>query len=277
MFCPRPNSNDAHLPAAVTLAQASNCNLSGPLWLAVADLPTSYAARLAILDKSAKLDYSRTMTHDLVIARVLFVDGMWRPVHEQFDGRQYVFDDGGERIYGIWFIPREACPSNSNQEVTMNRNPAGHCFVDPALEEFGPTSCPPASPAINTERMGEALAELDGMEDMQHFFECHIRELLGEMLTNPLKATVAELSIIAGDPRLSPDDRLILGTAIARLVTATPIGSEVENVADGLGELVRASVRQTLAALRELNSWAQARDAAAASDEIQPVIVKAVE
>jgi hypothetical protein len=97
----------------------------------------------------------------LVIARVLFVDGMWRSVHEH-NGRQYVFDDDGERVYGVWFIP-----SNIHREVTMNRKPAGHCFVDPALEEFGPACCPPTRPAINMERLSAAVAALDGLEDLQ--------------------------------------------------------------------------------------------------------------
>ena len=38
------------------------------------------------------------------IARVQFVDGNTRPVFEA-DGRQFVVDDAGERVYGVWYIP----------------------------------------------------------------------------------------------------------------------------------------------------------------------------
>jgi hypothetical protein len=44
---------------------------------------------------------------DPVIAHVDFADGVSRPVFEQLDGRQYVQDDEGERVYGLWFIPPE--------------------------------------------------------------------------------------------------------------------------------------------------------------------------
>jgi hypothetical protein len=27
--------------------------------------------------------------------------------NERLDGRQYVLDDDGEPVYGVWFIPRE--------------------------------------------------------------------------------------------------------------------------------------------------------------------------
>jgi hypothetical protein len=41
------------------------------------------------------------------IAYVQFTDGM-RPVYEDFEG-QFVYDDEGERFYGIWYIPPEEC------------------------------------------------------------------------------------------------------------------------------------------------------------------------
>jgi hypothetical protein len=44
---------------------------------------------------------------DPIVARALFVGGIWRDVYEQPDGRQYVLDDDDEPIYGIWHIPRE--------------------------------------------------------------------------------------------------------------------------------------------------------------------------
>jgi hypothetical protein len=42
---------------------------------------------------------------DPVIAHVGFVDGVSRAVFEQLDGRQYVLDDDGDRVCGVWFIP----------------------------------------------------------------------------------------------------------------------------------------------------------------------------
>jgi hypothetical protein len=42
---------------------------------------------------------------DPVIAHVDFVDGVSRAVFEQLDGRQYVLDDAGDRVYGVWYIP----------------------------------------------------------------------------------------------------------------------------------------------------------------------------
>ena len=44
---------------------------------------------------------------DRVVAHVEFLGGAMRPVYEQPDGRQYVHDDDGEQVFGVWFIPRE--------------------------------------------------------------------------------------------------------------------------------------------------------------------------
>lgn len=44
---------------------------------------------------------------DPVVAHVDFLDDVRRPVYEQPDGRQYVYDNDGEQVYGVWFIPRE--------------------------------------------------------------------------------------------------------------------------------------------------------------------------
>lgn len=41
------------------------------------------------------------------VARVEFLGGIMRPVFEDMDGRQWVTDDDGERVYGVWFIPRD--------------------------------------------------------------------------------------------------------------------------------------------------------------------------
>jgi hypothetical protein len=45
------------------------------------------------------------MTHE-PIAHIEFAGGPMWPVFE--DGsRQYVVDDDGKRVYGVWFIPRD--------------------------------------------------------------------------------------------------------------------------------------------------------------------------
>ena len=36
-----------------------------------------------------------------------FTDGRERPVFEDFRGRQYVFDEDDNRVYGIWIVSRE--------------------------------------------------------------------------------------------------------------------------------------------------------------------------
>jgi len=40
------------------------------------------------------------------VARVAFTDGILRPVFED-DGRQYVTDGEGNRVYGVWPVPRD--------------------------------------------------------------------------------------------------------------------------------------------------------------------------
>jgi hypothetical protein len=39
---------------------------------------------------------------DRAIGRRLFTDGIQRDVYEDADGRQYVIDGDGERVYGQW-------------------------------------------------------------------------------------------------------------------------------------------------------------------------------
>jgi PBCV-specific basic adaptor domain len=39
------------------------------------------------------------------VATIWFIDGVWRPVYEGADGRQYVIDGSGEKVYGVWYIP----------------------------------------------------------------------------------------------------------------------------------------------------------------------------
>jgi hypothetical protein len=37
-----------------------------------------------------------------IVGRVPFVDGVTRDVYEGEDGRQWVVEYGGERVYGVW-------------------------------------------------------------------------------------------------------------------------------------------------------------------------------
>jgi hypothetical protein len=46
---------------------------------------------------------------DRIVARVL-IDGTWRDIYQQPDGRQYVFDEDDEPIHGAWHMPRDAMP-----------------------------------------------------------------------------------------------------------------------------------------------------------------------
>jgi hypothetical protein len=45
----------------------------------------------------------RTML-DPIIGHRQFVDGSLRLIFEQLDGRQYAFDDDGQRVYGTWIL-----------------------------------------------------------------------------------------------------------------------------------------------------------------------------
>jgi hypothetical protein len=42
---------------------------------------------------------------DWHVANTEFVDGVTRPVFETPDGRQYVVDDDGELVFGVWYMP----------------------------------------------------------------------------------------------------------------------------------------------------------------------------
>lgn len=37
-----------------------------------------------------------------------FTDGANRPVYLDTDGRQFVLDDDGQRVYGVWILEEEA-------------------------------------------------------------------------------------------------------------------------------------------------------------------------
>jgi hypothetical protein len=45
---------------------------------------------------------------DQMIGHREFVDGTRRPIYEDAHS-QYVLDDDGERVYGVWLIPEDDC------------------------------------------------------------------------------------------------------------------------------------------------------------------------
>jgi hypothetical protein len=42
--------------------------------------------------------------HSHQIGVVPFIDGISRPVYLGADGRQYVLDDDGQPVYGVWIL-----------------------------------------------------------------------------------------------------------------------------------------------------------------------------
>jgi hypothetical protein len=42
------------------------------------------------------------------VASTEFLGGAMRPVFQTPEGRQYVVDDDGKRVYGVWFILEDA-------------------------------------------------------------------------------------------------------------------------------------------------------------------------
>jgi hypothetical protein len=53
------------------------------------------------------------------IADVEVVDGVWRAVYQDSQGREYVIDASGEPVYGVWFIP----PDDPQPCVTWRSHP----------------------------------------------------------------------------------------------------------------------------------------------------------
>ena len=53
---------------------------------------------------------------DKQIAEIPFIDGVWRPVYEGDDRRQYVIDGDGVKAYGVWHYP----PGEPTPNVIVN-------------------------------------------------------------------------------------------------------------------------------------------------------------
>jgi hypothetical protein len=45
------------------------------------------------------------MNGDPIIAYVLFTDGATRAVYLEAGCKQYVLDDWGEKVHGVWYLP----------------------------------------------------------------------------------------------------------------------------------------------------------------------------
>jgi hypothetical protein len=61
------------------------------------------------------LTYQHSLV-DVAVAEVHFDDGSIRTVWETADGLQYVEDDNGERVYGVWYIP----PDETTAPIVVN-------------------------------------------------------------------------------------------------------------------------------------------------------------
>ncbi|MBM4071394.1 MAG: hypothetical protein FJ271_21020 [Planctomycetes bacterium] len=44
---------------------------------------------------------------DPIVAHVWFTDGAKRAVYRESSGRQYILDDDGDKVHGVWYIPEE--------------------------------------------------------------------------------------------------------------------------------------------------------------------------
>jgi hypothetical protein len=44
---------------------------------------------------------------DPIIAYTWFTDGVKRAVYLEASGKQYVLDEEGEKVHGVWYIPPE--------------------------------------------------------------------------------------------------------------------------------------------------------------------------
>jgi len=66
------------------------------------------------------LSYSHSLA-DVAVAEVHIDDGSIRTAWETEDGLQYVEDDNGERVYGVWYIP----PHEDSVPVIVRARAAG--------------------------------------------------------------------------------------------------------------------------------------------------------
>jgi hypothetical protein len=65
--------------------------------------------RCSIAKRIRTLTYQHSLA-DVAVAEVHFDDGSIRTAWETEDGLQYVEDDNGEKVYGVWFIPSDEGP-----------------------------------------------------------------------------------------------------------------------------------------------------------------------
>jgi hypothetical protein len=65
--------------------------------------------------------YALPMKRDPIIGNCKFADGAMRPIYD--DGqRQYVFDDDGYPVYGVWLIPQNEPDLPVIVEAAESRN-----------------------------------------------------------------------------------------------------------------------------------------------------------
>ena len=69
------------------------------MWLAA-------SVSLGVITDTLFSPYYRDMPPLLPVAFTAFADGPMRPVYEEA-GRQFVIDNRGKRVYGVWLVPFE--------------------------------------------------------------------------------------------------------------------------------------------------------------------------
>jgi hypothetical protein len=86
---------------------------------------------------------------------------------------------------------------------------------------------------------------------------------------------VTELAKAATDARLSPADRRLLSNVATQLLAAMPAHNKVDDAVDVVGQLVRESVKQALAPIRELTDWVGRQETAGGEQSLvaEPIIV----
>jgi hypothetical protein len=63
------------------------------------------SARARRYDRRASIPAEQLAMTDPIVPYRLFTDGATRPIYEDWNGTQNVFDYDGNRVYGVWFIP----------------------------------------------------------------------------------------------------------------------------------------------------------------------------
>jgi hypothetical protein len=69
------------------------------------------------------------MAEPEIVAFRQFVDGSMRPVYDN-GRRHYVIDDEGDRVYGVWFIPRDEAKIEEKPDPADDYLHRGRCAAE---------------------------------------------------------------------------------------------------------------------------------------------------